>query len=168
MLNFLGLLNMGSIVNACDGAAATLDAGSVNGATYLWSTGDTTHAITVGDPGPYWVTVSAPGCSSTDTVNVEGGIGAGALYMPNAFTPNGNGLNEVFTGVGSDITSFHLEIWNRWGQKIYVTDDINNGWDGKYKGETVQNDVYVYVVKYTTSCAGLRSLQRIGHVWVGL
>lgn len=167
-LNFLGLLNMASIVDACDGSAATLDAGTVNGATYLWNTGDTTHAITVGDPGPYWVTVSAPGCTSSDTVNVEGGIGAGAMYIPNAFTPNDNGLNDVFTGVGADVTSFHLEIWNRWGQQIYVTDDINHGWDGKYKGEVVKNDVYVYVVNYTTSCAAIRSLRRIGHVWVGL
>ena len=66
--------------------------------------------------------------------------------MPNSFTPNGDGINEVFrVPPGS---AFHLEefsIFDRWGNRVFMTRDITKGWDGKYKNEMLQG-TYVYYI----------------------
>ena len=75
------------------------------------------------------------------------------FFMPNAFTPNEDGLNEVFEGVGvfRGITNYKMGIWNRYGQLIYETTDINAGWNGRYKnsGKLSQNGVYIYRISFT-------------------
>jgi len=72
-------------------------------------------------------------------------------YIPNAFTPNGDGLNDKFFIVGlppENITHFNLQIFNRWGQMIFSTNSILEGWDGTLKGELCPNDVYTWVIYY--------------------
>jgi len=73
-------------------------------------------------------------------------------FMPNAFTPNEDGLNEVFEGVGffRGIRDYKMGIWNRYGQLIYETTDINNGWNGRFKnsGKLSPNGVYIYRVSF--------------------
>ncbi|MES2394651.1 MAG: PKD domain-containing protein, partial [Bacteroidota bacterium] len=73
------------------------------------------------------------------------------FYIPNAFTPNDDGINDAFTGKGIFITEFEMAIFDRWGNLIYKTDDINKPWDGKANEgkEAAQADVYVYAVKVT-------------------
>jgi gliding motility-associated-like protein len=69
------------------------------------------------------------------------------IYFPNAFTPNGDGINDGFIGVGEGISKYEMWIFDRWGNMIYYTDDINKPWDGKVagkSGEIVQQDVYVW------------------------
>jgi gliding motility-associated-like protein len=69
------------------------------------------------------------------------------LYVPNAFTPQGgfgDGLNEIFYAYGTNIIDFKMSIFNRWGQKLFETVDIHKGWNGVYKGNLVQMDVYVW------------------------
>jgi gliding motility-associated-like protein len=68
------------------------------------------------------------------------------LYIPNAFTPNGDGLNDEFAPVGYGVKQFEMKIFNRWGELIFTTDDIQNKWDGTYLGEKVQPGSYVYDV----------------------
>ncbi|MEZ4938005.1 MAG: choice-of-anchor L domain-containing protein [Crocinitomicaceae bacterium] len=68
------------------------------------------------------------------------------LYIPNAFTPNGDGLNDYFSVSVIGATKFRFLIFDRWGELIYQTDDMNFKWDGVYKGERVQDGVYVYQV----------------------
>jgi len=68
------------------------------------------------------------------------------FYVPSSFTPNGDGLNDIFTGIGYNIQSFQMDIFNRWGQNIYTTTDINAGWNGLIPntGNIALTDVYVY------------------------
>lgn len=69
------------------------------------------------------------------------------LQMPNAFTPDGNGKNDVFKPLTSGFKELHGKIFNRWGQKIYEWNDINGGWNGKTEqGNEVSNGVYFYIV----------------------
>lgn len=68
------------------------------------------------------------------------------LYIPNTFTPNGDNLNDTFSAVGGRISSYSMLIFNRWGQLLYETDDINAPWDGTYDGEKVPPDSYVYKI----------------------
>jgi gliding motility-associated-like protein len=66
------------------------------------------------------------------------------LYIPNAFTPNNDGLNDLFGAVGEGLEEYHLTIYNRWGAKIFESTDINTKWDGTYKGEAVELGTYTY------------------------
>ena len=75
-------------------------------------------------------------------------------YIPNAFTPNGDGLNEKFKILGipyEQITHFNLQIYNRWGQMIYTSNDIREGWDGTWNGENCPEGVYVWSIYYQDS-----------------
>jgi gliding motility-associated-like protein len=69
------------------------------------------------------------------------------VYVPNAFTPNDDTINDIFKVVGKvDSKDFTLEIFNKWGERIFVSNDPSYGWDGTYKGRMVQDDLYVYKI----------------------
>jgi len=68
------------------------------------------------------------------------------FYVPNAFTPNGDGINDVFRVYGSGFISFNLKVFDRWGEKVFETSDPNIGWDGTFRGELLPPDVFVYYV----------------------
>jgi gliding motility-associated-like protein len=92
------------------------------------------------------------GC--TDTAYMEVTIGLDAtLYIPNAFTPNGDGLNDVFLpmGVGADEENYELLIFDRWGNLIFNSVTWGEGWDGTYEGKLCQQDVYVWRLTYVSS-----------------
>jgi gliding motility-associated-like protein len=86
----------------------------------------------------------------------------GSLYVPNTFTPNGDGINDFFTIKGRDIKTFKLYIFNRWGQLIFESDNMDNQWNGTYQSEPVQIDTYVWKVEYEDYQLNFYSL--IGHV----
>lgn len=68
------------------------------------------------------------------------------VYVPNTFTPNGDGLNDTFGIAGEAISDFRMQIFNRWGQLIFETKNANERWDGTYEGEKVPQGVYVYKI----------------------
>jgi gliding motility-associated-like protein len=71
------------------------------------------------------------------------------IYIPNAFTPNEDGKNDVFYAFGNEITEFHMMMFDRWGEMIFESNDINTGWDGKANngGDVSQQGVYVYKIE---------------------
>ncbi|MCF8427440.1 MAG: gliding motility-associated C-terminal domain-containing protein [Bacteroidia bacterium] len=71
------------------------------------------------------------------------------VYAPNAFTANGDGLNDEFKWVPVFVKDFHIDIYNRWGQLVFKTDNKNEPWDGKVNGQASQEDVYFYILNYT-------------------
>jgi len=76
-------------------------------------------------------------------------ISESKLEMPNAFSPNGDGINDIYKAKDGyqSIIEFHAYIFNRWGQKLYEWDDPAGGWDGKYNGKDVKQGVYFVLVK---------------------
>ena len=124
---------------------------------YQWSFGDGTGSTEFepihgfAESGEYeimLVAYNSIGC--TDTMRAILSVhDTYALYIPNTFTPNGDGLNEVFMAKGFNIKDFELLIFNLWGELIYTTHDINSGWNGVYEGVPSQIDVYVYRVLFT-------------------
>ena len=76
-------------------------------------------------------------------------ISESELVFPNAFSPNGDGINDVYKAKKGfkSIVEFHAVIFNRWGNKIYEWDDPNKGWDGTYNGKPVAQGVYFVNVK---------------------
>jgi gliding motility-associated-like protein len=106
---------------------------------------------TYADTGTYTitlVTITQYGCVDTTsrTIYVEPDF---VFYIPNAFTPNGDEINDTFFGKGIGITEFEMMIFDRWGNLIFFSDDINKSWDGKanYGTELAQMDVYVYSIR---------------------
>jgi gliding motility-associated-like protein len=84
-------------------------------------------------------------------------IPAALLYIPNAFTPNGDGLNDTFGGKGEGITDYNLQIFNRWGNLIFESNDMKNQWDGNYHNEIAPIGVYVYKISAKGPSANGRS-----------
>ena len=81
------------------------------------------------------------------TINVS--ISTSLLEMPNAFSPNGDGVNDIYKAKDNhrSIVEFHAYIFNRWGVQLFDWTDINGGWDGTYKGSPVADGVYFCLVK---------------------
>lgn len=112
---------------------------------YEWSTGDTTYYINITDEGEYSIILQTEeGCRSADTIMMMNAFVP--IYIPNAFTPNGDGLNDVFRPVVDLelVKQFHLSIYNKWGERIFETSAAGRGWDGK----NAQPGVYVWVITY--------------------
>ncbi len=135
-----------------------LDAGS-GFDSYLWNTGENDQSITAEYEDWYKVMIESQyGCFGEDSVYVLF-ISAPPppepandhFHIPNAFTPNGDGLNDEFKLISNsdNITAFKMYIFNRWGQMVFESNDIPNGWDGKIKGEDAPAGTYVYRIKYT-------------------
>jgi gliding motility-associated-like protein len=84
-------------------------------------------------------------CFSSDTIDVRViDNSCGEMYVPNAFTPNNDGVNDVLYVRGICLESLTFMIFNRWGEKVFETADQKNGWDGSYKGEDLNTGVFVY------------------------
>jgi gliding motility-associated-like protein len=153
-------------VSLCNMVSYTLSASITTNAVFLWSTGATTASINITAPGVYWVRITTGNCISSDTTTVIGTLGDGVIFVPNSFTPDSDGINDVFRAQGTDIVSFHLSIFDRWGELIFETKNLAEGWNGYYKGNLVQQDVYVWIMEYKTACDEKKSHRRKGIVSV--
>ena len=117
--------------------------------TYLWSTGDTTSAINNLLPGNYDVTVTDKyGRQVTATGVVEGfNQDLSCLNIPSAFTPDGDGVNDVWKIRSlSEYTNCKVEIFNQWGSLVFKSTGYNLPWDGRYNGDPVAAGAYYYVI----------------------
>lgn len=105
--------------------------------------------------------IDSKGCENTDVICVQV-IKDNSIFIPNGFTPNGDGLNDLFFISGYGITDVELFIYNRWGTLIFKSNDIFKGWDGKFKGVNCENGVYVYkaIIKTTNG----KTESKIGHI----
>ncbi|MCX8081195.1 MAG: gliding motility-associated C-terminal domain-containing protein [Bacteroidia bacterium] len=92
------------------------------------------------------IVTSDKGCKDTTFKTVIVGDEFG-IYIPNAFSPNGDGFNDVFVPKGHGINKFEMFIYDRWGNIVFHSREFGKGWDGKIKGADATNDVYVYLVK---------------------
>ncbi|MCD4725959.1 MAG: gliding motility-associated C-terminal domain-containing protein, partial [Bacteroidales bacterium] len=134
-----------------------IDAGA-NYATYLWNTGESTQWITANYDGWYGVIIeSQQGCMGEDSVYVLFFIPPEPpepivenFYVPNAFSPDGDGLNDEFKVIKppDNIESFRMYIYNRWGQLVFETNDVSIGWDGTFKGGEALAGTYAYKIEY--------------------
>ena len=153
----------------CEGEVLSLDAGSWELADYLWSTGGTDQVEHFVQAGEYELEVSNFCGSELVEISIEEGMFCDCqLYVPNAVSPNGDGLNDVFRVVHEcEFERYELQIYNRWGQRIFETSDPMQTWDASFQGETVKEDVYVWRISTESSVNGDVSLKnKTGHVTV--
>jgi len=139
-------INFADTIYLCEMPTVILDAG-LGYQNYIWSTGSQNQSIEVTQAGVYGVMVDHYGCIGGDTVLVLACI---EVTAPSVFTPNGDGINDVFFVDGNFVDSFYLTIFNRWGKKVFETNDIKKSWDGTYKGEPLAEGTYYWVITYTS------------------
>ena len=118
------------------------------GSDYDWSTGEQTQVILAGAYGWYYVDITNQfDCAVRDSAVVNE-FCQPSLYVPNTFTPNGDGTNDVWLVSGKNIGHFDLNVFDRWGGVIFHSESPSFGWDGKINGVEAPNDVYVWRMEY--------------------
>jgi gliding motility-associated-like protein len=142
----------------------SLPAGARN---VLWSTGATWASEELTEGVYSYAYTDSYGCNRMGELSIVADTASdGLVFVPNVFTPNDDGLNEVFRIIGADNDGFDLMIFNRWGELLFRTLDTRVAWDGTSSGTDVPDGTYVYVLNYRTRCGGTQRIERIGHVTV--
>jgi gliding motility-associated-like protein len=118
--------------------------------SYAWSTGSSQSTITVSQSGIYWLRVTDNfNCTGRDTIVVNPKQCFEGFFIPNAFTPNKDGKNDIFRPLLSGVVSqFKFTIYNRWGQLVYQTSELGKGWDGRLSGKDIDTNVFVWTCEY--------------------
>jgi gliding motility-associated-like protein len=137
-----------SICDLTDILLIPVISGGTGSYTYMWNDHSTNPTLDVVSPGTYFLNViDSIGCGSSDTIEVTANCPL-FLYLPNSFTPNGDGINDFFMAYGHNVAEFRMEIYDRFGELIYTSDSMAKGWNGGYKNIAAPQAVYVYKVNY--------------------
>ncbi|HEX5553881.1 MAG TPA: gliding motility-associated C-terminal domain-containing protein [Chitinophagaceae bacterium] len=126
---------------------------------YRWQNGATDSTQEVSLPGTYWVRASNKCGTTADSIRVSTGC-APVIFIPNAFTPNGDGVNDVFRILnthGQQLITFN--VYDRSGLEMFHTTRITGGWDGTFKGQSQQMGAYIYLIKLI-NLAGARKIYK--------
>lgn len=142
------------------GQTALLSANNGTATTYYWSPNVNgsiacpTCSNTVVQPTvttKYYIEISnSPYCKRIDSVLVKVDFICGDFFVPNAFSPNGDGLNDLINVHGFCVSTYVLQIYNRWGEKVFETSSFTESWDGTYQGKNLDTGVFVYRADGTT------------------
>ncbi|MFT7667159.1 MAG: gliding motility-associated-like protein, partial [Patiriisocius sp.] len=155
VVNATPTVNAGSDVTIELGQSANLNATGTNG-TYTWSPPTWLSCVVCVDPIAtpdetitYTVTVvDSNGCSASDQVTVFVDFDY-VIWVPNIFSPNGDGNNDILFVRGLGVEQFKFFLYNRWGEKVFETQDLTVGWNGKFRGKKMNNAVFVYYLEAT-------------------
>lgn len=120
-----------------------------------WENGSTGFQTEVSEPGYYpFIAVDIFGCDQVDSLNAVPRDDDPNIQIPNIFTPNADGFNDVFEMQGDELVYFQLEIYDRWGLKVFETDDIYGTWDGviERNDKASEDNTFFYTLKYRDYC----------------
>lgn len=142
------LFTLGRDTFICKGQGILLNPTVNTAVEYHWQDGSNFSSYTVTDTGRYILTVFNECGTATSSVMINQGVCQ--LYLPNAFTPNSDNLNDIFrVKYPFVVKEFNLAVYNRFGQKIFETSSMAKGWDGSFNGAMQPGGAYVWVVSLT-------------------
>ncbi|MEM1134271.1 MAG: PKD domain-containing protein [Bacteroidota bacterium] len=122
------------------------------------------NEIQVSEIGAFFVTATNEfGCELSDSVSIQE-LCEPLVFLPNAFTPNGDGLNDGFEVKGANFLNFELTIYNRWGEMIFQSTDRDQPWMGNFNGRPMPAGLYPYVVKFESELDPGEQMVRYGNV----
>jgi gliding motility-associated-like protein len=126
--------------------------------SYLWNNGSTAPTITINNPGTYWLRVTDNnGCIGSDTFMLATKNCNIGVYFPTGFTPNRDGLNDTYKPRAYGIVGFYrIFIYNRYGQKVFESYNINDGWNGEFMGVPQEPGTYVWHCWYRLGAASMQ------------
>ncbi|HSC38902.1 MAG TPA: gliding motility-associated C-terminal domain-containing protein, partial [Chitinophagaceae bacterium] len=153
--------DLGNDIRICSGESVVLNPGVNDAVKIQWQDGSLQPSLAVSAPGVYVVTVTNSCGVATDKITVE--TGPCAVRFPNAFTPDGNGTNDIFKALNAfNVKEFRMQVFNRWGQKLFETNNPAEGWTGKTPDRAREPGVYVWTASYTDNSG--RRVNRKGTV----
>jgi gliding motility-associated-like protein len=131
------------------------------GFVYEWSNGEFGPEILIADSGIYTVTATSDCNIAEDTVTVKVERCNCEVFMPNAFSPNGDGVNDLFKGFADceRVTGYKLDVFDRWGALAYTTSDFSEGWNGTMSSGLCISGVYVWKVVFVETINGIKYQQ---------
>ncbi len=143
----------------------TLSVKAGNDVKLYWSDGSNNTSININKEGQYWVKSISKMCGTkTDSVYVRYKNCDCEVFIPNSFTPNDDDKNDYFCPVFQcDYGYFSLNIYDRWGNTVYSSSNINGKWDGRFKGNPCPDDVYIYRLEAIQK-VNEKKLIRSGHI----
>jgi gliding motility-associated-like protein len=137
----------------------------LDNAVYHWSTGSTQQFEIFSTNLIVTLIASQGGCTAFDTMEVTEFVCHCPFFVPNSFTPNNDGKNEIFKpAICSELNFYTMTIFNRWGQEIWRTNDPAKGWDGKHGSTDAPQGVYSYVINYDSYAYYADEITVTGHV----
>jgi gliding motility-associated-like protein len=147
-------VSLGEDVFLCKGDSISLYPGPFD--SYIWQDDSHLDRLLVKEPGMYSVTVQTACGAASDQVIVK--AGPCGVFFPSAFTPNNDGVNDIFTTpVRNDFfSSYQLVVYNRWGQKIFESKDPATGWDGKVNGILQTAETFVWACNFIVRANGIK------------
>ncbi|MBL7952921.1 MAG: gliding motility-associated C-terminal domain-containing protein [Flavobacteriales bacterium] len=159
-------IDLGPDRELCNGAMDLLQAPFIAGASYTWTTGSTGAMLSIDAPGTYGVHATGECIDARATIIVSPADCGTYIFVPNTFTPNGDGDNDLFLpSIAGPLDRYQLDIFDRWGERIHTTDDRSAGWDGQYNGVAAQDGVYVWTLHYRVlGPEGVKNERLVGHV----
>ncbi len=142
-------VSLGVDTTVCEETPLHLSAWALNTDSLRWSDGSYGSNLMIRYGGEYIVTAINKCGTNSDTITVKQIFCD--IWLPNAFTPNSDGVNDVFRILGNlgRLEGVTLSVFNRWGERVYITNDKLQGWDGYYKGSAAQMGTYVYLLQYS-------------------
>ncbi len=134
-----------------EGETINISAGTFTDAGYLWlPNGETTNSIDISQEGIYTIIVTEQGCSASDSIKISFKQNEEERVIPNAFTPNGDGINDTWKIRNPEKENIEVLIIDKNGMTVteYTTKENNEGWDGTREGNTLPSDVYWYILNF--------------------
>jgi len=152
------------------GSASLVTTPVSNGYRYIWSPTTDVSCATCPDPtispkvtGTYFLTITdSGGCKSGDSVTITVIEKCGYVFVPTGFSPNGDGHNDVLYVTAECVTDYYFAVYDRWGNKVFESNDISMGWDGTYKGKPMNPGNYIYYLN--TSLVTGQEIKKKGDV----
>lgn len=139
-------LYLGPDTSFCDSEEILLSVSGFD--SYIWHDGSTENQFLASTPGLHYVNAyTQEGCRVSDSIFIRFCCDY-SIIIPNAFTPNGDNINDFFRPLITDITKYTMTIANRWGAVLFETDDYEANWDGSFKGTPCPEGVYFVVLKF--------------------
>jgi gliding motility-associated-like protein len=134
----------------CEGEEIVYYFDSING-NFFWSNGETSSYVVITEPGDYWVFIDNRGCTLSDTITFKE---CSSITVPNIFTPNGDLINDSFYPETTGIDTLTIWIYDRWGKRVFKTENFKKGWDGNINEAPAPEGQYYWTILYIENKSG--------------
>ncbi|MEI7596619.1 MAG: gliding motility-associated C-terminal domain-containing protein [Bacteroidota bacterium] len=143
-------INLGNDTIICSNIDFFLNAYTEN-ASYLWNNGSNNATLKVSNAGFYNIQITVDGCINSDSIFISLKTCDAIIEMPNVITPNGDGINDLFEPIKiENVASANMNIYNRWGNLLFQSNNLPIKWDGKTKNSESTEGTYFWIIEYTS------------------